>query len=50
MDRSKFLTAEEVSDPYRGQISVRTLRNWRAMRIGPAFVKIGDRVLSRRST
>lgn len=41
----KYLTAEEVSERYRGSISVRTLRNWRAMRIGPAYVKIGKAVL-----
>ncbi len=41
----KFLTPEEVSDRYRGQISVGTLRNWRALRIGPAYVKIGKAVL-----
>jgi hypothetical protein len=27
------------------EITVGTLRNWRAMRIGPAFVKIGKAVL-----
>lgn len=42
---TKFLTPEEVSERYRGEISVGTLRNWRAMRIGPAFVKIGKAVL-----
>jgi hypothetical protein len=42
---SKFLTAEEVSERYRGQVTVGTLRNWRAMRIGPAFIKIGKAVL-----
>lgn len=41
----KFLTAEEVSERYRGGISVGTLRNWRAMRIGPTFIKIGKAVL-----
>jgi hypothetical protein len=37
----KYLTAEEVSERYRGAASVGTLRNWRAMRVGPAFAKIG---------
>ena len=41
----RFLTAEEVSERYRGEISIGTLRNWRAMRIGPPFVKIGKAVL-----
>ena len=45
MADNKFLTAEEVSECYRGEITVGTLRNWRAMRIGPAFVKIGKAVL-----
>jgi len=45
MSERKFLTAEEVSERYRGEITVGTLRNWRAMRIGPAFVKIGKAVL-----
>ncbi len=45
MDMPKFLTAEEVSERYRRQISIGTLRNWRAMRIGPAYVKIGKAVL-----
>jgi hypothetical protein len=40
-----FLTVEEVSERYRGQITVGTLRNWRAMRIGPPFVKVGKAVL-----
>lgn len=45
MADNKFLTADEVSERYRGEISVGTLRNWRAMRIGPTFVKIGKAVL-----
>lgn len=45
MPDPKFLTCEEVSARYRGEISVGTLRNWRAMRIGPAYVKIGKAVL-----
>jgi hypothetical protein len=45
MADNKFLTPDEVSERYRGGISIGTLRNWRAMRIGPAFVKIGKAVL-----
>lgn len=45
MSENKFLTPEEVSERYRGGISVGTLRNWRAMRIGPPFAKIGKAVL-----
>jgi hypothetical protein len=40
-----FLTLEEVVERYRGQVSEGTLRNWRAMRIGPSFTKIGKAVL-----
>lgn len=45
MAQCKFLTAEEVAERYRGGVSVGTLRNWRAMKIGPSFVKIGKAVL-----
>jgi Helix-turn-helix domain len=45
MTETKFLTPEEVADRYRGGISVGTLRNWRAMRIGPSFLKIGKAIL-----
>jgi hypothetical protein len=45
MADSKFLTPEEVAERYRGGVSVGTLRNWRAMRLGPSFVKVGKAVL-----
>lgn len=45
MTEQRFLTADEVSERYRGEISVGTLRNWRSARVGPAFVKIGKAVL-----
>ncbi|MFG1350991.1 helix-turn-helix transcriptional regulator [Xanthobacter autotrophicus] len=45
MSETKFLTPEEVSERYRGGVSVGTLRNWRAMKIGPSFVKVGKAVL-----
>ncbi len=45
MLETKFFTPEEVSERYRGGVSVGTLRNWRAMKIGPSFVKIGKAVL-----
>jgi hypothetical protein len=45
MDERKYLTAEEVSERYRDGISVGTLRNWRSMRVGPTFIKIGKAVL-----
>lgn len=45
MSANKFLTAEEVSERYRGGVSVGTLRNWRTMKIGPSYVKVGKAVL-----
>lgn len=45
MSDQKYFTPEEVTERYRGAISLGTLRNWRSMRIGPAFVKIGKSVL-----
>ena len=45
MENRKYLTTEEVTERYRGEISVGTLRNWRAGRVGPPFVKIGKAVL-----
>lgn len=39
------LTSEDVVERYRGQLSEGTLRNWRSMRIGPSFIKIGKSVL-----
>jgi hypothetical protein len=41
-----FLTLNEIVERYRGQISEGTLRNWRSMRIGPSFIKIGKASLS----
>jgi hypothetical protein len=40
-----FLTVEEVVERYRGQVSEGTFRNWRSMRIGPSFIKIGKAIL-----
>ncbi|MCB4860367.1 MAG: helix-turn-helix domain-containing protein [Sphingobium sp.] len=45
MSEHKYLTTEEVSERYRGIVTIGTLENWRAMRIGPPFVKIGKAVL-----
>jgi hypothetical protein len=39
MTQTRFLTAEEVSERYRSEITVGTLRNWRAMRVGPGFTR-----------
>lgn len=42
-----YLTAAEVSERFGGQLSVRTLANWRSSGIGsgPPFVKLGGKVL-----
>lgn len=45
MNAVSFLTLEEVAERYRGEVSVGTLRNWRSMRVGTGFVKIGKAVL-----
>ncbi|CAN7148690.1 helix-turn-helix domain-containing protein [Bosea sp. LjRoot90] len=45
MSTPAYLTLEDVVARYRGQVSEGTLRNWRAMRIGPSFIKIGKAVL-----
>ena len=45
MAKKHYLTPDEVVDRYRGAVSVRTINNWRSLRIGPKFVKIGKAVL-----
>jgi hypothetical protein len=45
MSEHKFLTPSEVVTRYREEISEGTLRNSRAMRVGPPFVKIGKAIL-----
>lgn len=45
MTDQKYLTPEEVAERYRGTITIGTLRNWRSMRIGPAYLKVGKSVL-----
>ena len=45
MSSPMFLTLEEVVERYRGQIRESTLRNWRSLRVGPLFIKIGKAVL-----
>ena len=45
MTERKYLRPAEVVARYRDEISEGTLRNWRAMRIGPPFVKIGKAAL-----
>ena len=44
MSDTKHLTPDEVLERYRGEVSAGTLRNWRAQRVGPPFIKIGKSV------
>ncbi len=41
MSTPPYLTIEEVVERYRGKVSEGTLANWRALRIGPSYIKIG---------
>jgi predicted site-specific integrase-resolvase len=43
--KTSYLTPAQVADRYEGQISVRTLANWRYLGTGPAFSRLGGRVL-----
>lgn len=43
----QFLTPADVVARYDGNISARTLANWRSAGVGPAFVKIGGTVMYR---
>ena len=40
-----YMTPAQLAARYHGAISVRTLANWRSKGEGPAFTKIGGRVL-----
>lgn len=40
-----YLMLEEVITRYRRPVSEGRLRNWRAMRIGPSFIKIDKAAL-----
>ncbi|MGH6950672.1 MAG: DNA-binding protein [Vitreimonas sp.] len=45
-----LLTDEEVVARYRDRITLGTLRNWRALKIGPPYIKVGKAVLYSRTT
>jgi len=40
-----FLTTDEVVKRYREEICTSTLRNWRTLKVGPSFLKLGKSVL-----
>ncbi|HEX5676759.1 MAG TPA: helix-turn-helix domain-containing protein [Alcanivorax sp.] len=42
-----YLTPKEVSDRYKGSITVKTLANWRTKKSGPKWTKIGGKILYR---
>jgi len=41
----RYLTPLALSQRWEGVITINTLANWRSAKIGPAFVKIGGKVL-----
>jgi hypothetical protein len=41
----KFLTPKDVSVRWEGRVAVGTLRNWRWLKRGPPFVRLGRRVM-----
>ncbi|MGE0743476.1 MAG: DNA-binding protein [Hyphomonadaceae bacterium] len=45
-----LLTDEDVVARYRGRITLGTLRNWRALKIGPPYIKVGKAVLYSRAS
>lgn len=44
-----LLTDDEVVARYKGRITLGTLRNWRALKIGPPYIKVGKAVLYSRA-
>lgn len=44
-ERPEYLTPAELLARWRHTVGAQTLANWRAQGKGPAFVKIGTRVL-----
>ena len=45
----EFLTPSQLVTRWKGQVASATLATWRSRGNGPKFVKIGGRVLYRRS-
>lgn len=43
--KTSYLTPAQVAERYEGSISVRTLSNWRYLGTGPAFSRLGGRIL-----
>ena len=45
MSAAEFLTAPQLVDRWLGAITIGTLSNWRHKKYGPAYVKLGTRVI-----
>lgn len=45
MTDQTYLTPQELTERWRGVITVGALANWRSQRVGPPFVKFRGRVL-----
>lgn len=45
MSSKQYLSVKDLLDRYSGEIAEGTLRNWRSLGKGPAYVKAGGRVL-----
>lgn len=45
MPESDFLTPDELVSRYKGNISVKTLANWRTKGGGPEYMKIGGKIM-----
>lgn len=45
MPNNTFLTPEDLRERWQGEVKLTTLATWRSKGLGPAFVKIGGRVL-----
>lgn len=40
-----FFTPSELSKRWRGEVTVKTLAQWRSRNFGPAYYKVGNSVL-----
>lgn len=43
----EFVTAVQLVERWKGQVTVATLATWRSRDLGPPYVKVGGRVLYR---
>jgi hypothetical protein len=45
MTEPLYLTPQELCHRWKGRVTYGTLANWRADKAGPAYVKLGGRVM-----